>query len=165
MIARALVADPTILVLDEPTVGLDPQARHLVWQKLRQLRNRGVTMLLTTHYMDEAAHLCDRIIVMHQGGILAEGTPQQLITAHAGEAVLELRIPGIEVTALLAHLDGRPDVPDLEVEEVEGLFYVFGAGTEAHAVAGRVADPSRAFVRPGNLEDVFLRLTGRGLLE
>ncbi|MEZ4503722.1 MAG: ABC transporter ATP-binding protein [Dehalococcoidia bacterium] len=163
MIARALVAEPTILVLDEPTVGLDPQARHLVWQKLRQLRNRGVTMLLTTHYMDEAAHLCDRIIVMHQGGILAEGTPTELIAEHAGEAVLELRLPATEVEALLAPFEAGPG--GVDVEEVEGLFYVFGAGPAAHEVATRLGDPSRAFVRPGNLEDVFLRLTGRGLLE
>jgi lipooligosaccharide transport system ATP-binding protein len=160
MIARALVSDPTILVLDEPTVGLDPQARHLVWQKLRQLRARGVTMLLTTHYMDEAAHLCDRVIVMHHGGIIAQGTPQELIAEHAGEAVLELRMPEDEFKPLLSQLDGSVDV-----EEVEGMSYVFGAGAEASAIAGRVGDPSRAFVRPGNLEDVFLRLTGRGLLE
>ena len=88
VIARALVHDPRILVLDEPTTGLDPQARHLVWQKLRLLKTRGVTMILTTHYMDEAAHLCDRLVIMHRGKILTEGAPRDLIHQHAGDQVL-----------------------------------------------------------------------------
>src|SRR5690242_18285431 len=92
VIARALVHDPRILVLDEPTTGLDPQARHLVWQKLRLLRSRGVTMLLTTHYMDEAAHLCDRLVIMHRGKILTEGAPRDLIHQFAGDQVLEIRL-------------------------------------------------------------------------
>jgi lipooligosaccharide transport system ATP-binding protein len=161
-IARALVHQPQILVLDEPTTGLDPQARHLVWQKLRLLKSRGVTMLLTTHYMDEAAHLCDRLVIMNRGAILTEGAPRALIAEHVGDEVLELRLPAAERAPLLA---GLTDVVGVDVEEVEDLVYVFGAGAAGRGVADRVADSSRAFTRPGNLEDVFLRLTGRGLLD
>lgn len=162
VIARALVHEPSILVLDEPTTGLDPQARHLVWQKLRLLKTRGVTMLLTTHYMDEAAHLCDRLVIMHRGKILCEGNPHALIAEHAGERVLELRLGQDELAPLLAEVR---DVPGVAVEEVEDIVYVFGAGPSAAKVADAVGDPARAFLRPGNLEDVFLRLTGRGLLD
>ena len=107
VIARALVHDPRILVLDEPTTGLDPQARHLVWQKLRLLRSRGVTMLLTTHYMDEAAHLCDRLVIMHRGKILTEGNPRALIAEHVGSEVLELRVDVPEQRPLLAELEAH----------------------------------------------------------
>jgi lipooligosaccharide transport system ATP-binding protein len=162
VIARALVNDPEVLVLDEPTTGLDPQARHLVWQKLRALKARGVTMLLTTHYMDEATHLCDRLVIMHHGKILAEGPPRDLIREHAGDVVLELRMDPAERTPLLTELAGMDGVA---VEEVEDLVYVFGARDLATRLAERVGDPARAFLRPGNLEDVFLRLTGRGLLD
>ncbi|MGI8927692.1 MAG: ABC transporter ATP-binding protein [Tepidiformaceae bacterium] len=162
MIARALVHEPRILVLDEPTTGLDPQARHLVWQKLRLLKARGVTMVLTTHYMDEAAHLCDRIIIMHRGKVLSEGKPHDLIREHAGDRVLEMRLPPEERAPLLAVVAGLEGVA---VEEVEDLVYVFGAGEVAQRIAAERGDPSAAFLRPGNLEDVFLRLTGRGLLD
>ena len=162
VIARSLVNDPRILVLDEPTTGLDPQARHLVWQKLRLLKSRGVTMLLTTHYMDEAAHLCDRIAIMHRGRLVAEGNPHALIAEHVGESVLELRMDEEGRAPLLAELHG---VPGVDVEEVEGLVYVYGAAEAARRIAAAVGDPGLAFLRPGNLEDVFLRLTGRGLLD
>lgn len=162
IIARALVNDPRILVLDEPTTGLDPQARHLVWQKLRLLKSRGVTMLLTTHYMDEAVHLCDRLVIMHHGKILTEGNPYALIAEHAGELVLELRMAPDEREPFLAEVR---DVPGTAVEEVEDIVYLFGAKKTAREIAERVDDPARAFLRPGNLEDVFLRLTGRGLLD
>ncbi|MCC7365381.1 MAG: ABC transporter ATP-binding protein [Dehalococcoidia bacterium] len=162
VIARALVHEPRILVLDEPTTGLDPQARHLVWQKLRLLKSRGVTMLLTTHYMDEAAHLCDRLVIMHRGQILTEGNPHSLIAEHVGEAVLELRMEAHERAPLLAEVHG---VPGVDVEEVEGMVYVYGAPEAARRIADQISDPSLAFLRPGNLEDVFLRLTGRGLLD
>ena len=161
LIARALVSEPTVLVLDEPTVGLDPQARHLVWQRLRGLRDAGMTMLLTTHYMEEAAQLCDRVLVMHGGHILSEGTPHALIEEHAGAHVLELRAPPQERAALLAGLDGEVD----RVEAVDDLVYVFGAGERARELAARTADPGVALLRPGTLEDVFLRLTGRVLSE
>jgi lipooligosaccharide transport system ATP-binding protein len=162
VIARALVNDPKILILDEPTTGLDPQARHLVWQKLRLLKSRGVTMLLTTHYMDEAAHLCDRLVIMHRGKIITEGNPHDLIRDHAGSHVLELRM---EVEERAAYLGEFAGLDGLAVEEVEDITYVFGAGEAAGRIAERVGNPNRAFVRPGTLEDVFLRLTGRGLLD
>ncbi|MCK9517706.1 MAG: ABC transporter ATP-binding protein [Dehalococcoidia bacterium] len=162
VIARALVHAPQILVLDEPTTGLDPQARHLVWQKLRLLKNRGVTMLLTTHYMDEAAHLCDRLVIVHRGRILTEGKPLALISEHAGDQVLELRMDAHERAPLLGEVQG---IPGVAVEEVEDIVYVFGAPRATREIAEHVNDPSRAFLRPGNLEDVFLRLTGRGLLD
>lgn len=161
VIARALVHEPEILVLDEPTTGLDPQARHLVWQKLRLLKSRGVTMLLTTHYMDEAAHLCDRLVIMHRGTILTEGEPHALIARDAGESVLELRVPAEERPPLLAELDG----PGVVIEEVGDIAYIFGAQEAARVVSARIGNPNLAFLRPGNLEDVFLRLTGRGLLD
>ncbi len=162
VIARSLVNDPEILVLDEPTTGLDPQARHLVWQKLRMLRARGVTMLLTTHYMDEASHLCDRLVIMHRGHILAEGNPHDLIRDYAGEVVLELRMGTGDRAPLLGELTG---IDGVAIEEVEDIVYIFEAGDAARQLAARIADPALAFLRPGNLEDVFLRLTGRGLLD
>ena len=161
-VARALVHQPRILVLDEPTTGLDPQARHLVWQKLRLLKSRGVTIVLTTHYMDEAAHLCDRLVIMHRGTILTEGNPRALIAEHAGDQVIELRMDPGQRAPLLAEIAPAPGV---EIEEVEDIVYVFGAGAAGPAIVERAGDPAVAFVRPGNLEDVFLRLTGRGLLD
>jgi lipooligosaccharide transport system ATP-binding protein len=161
-IARALVHDPKILVLDEPTTGLDPQARHLVWQQLRGLKARGVTMLLTTHYMEEASHLCDRLVVMNEARILTEGRPRDLIAEHAGERVLEARLAGPELADLRSRLRENGAAA---IEEVEDLVYVFGADGFISEFAAEIDDPYRAFVRPGTMEDVFLRLTGRGLLE
>jgi lipooligosaccharide transport system ATP-binding protein len=160
LIARALVHDPELLVLDEPTVGLDPQARHLVWEQLRLLRERGVTLLLTTHYMDEAAQLCDRVVVMHHGKILAEGTPRSLIRDHVGERVLEVRLPAAERSALLVETG-----PEVELEAFGDVAYAFGPEASLRPLEERVADERRAVLRPPNLEDVFLRLTGRGLIE
>jgi len=160
LIARALIHEPDLLVLDEPTVGLDPQARHLVWQQLRRLRERGVTQLLTTHYMDEAAQLCDRIVVMHHGKILAEGSPRSLVREHAGELVLELWLPMSERELLLGEMgDG------LDIEPYGDVAYVFGAEAELAPLADRVGNDQQALLRPASLEDVFLRLTGRGLVE
>ncbi len=161
-IARALVSDPKILILDEPTTGLDPQARHLVWQQLRLLRARGVTMLLTTHYMEEATHLCDRLVIMHRGKILTEGRPHDLIAEVAGPQVLELRLPAAERDALLAEF---PQSDGISVEQVEDLTYIYGGGDASLRAAEQVGDPHRAHVRPGNMEDVFLLLTGRGILD
>ena len=160
LIARALIHEPSLLVLDEPTVGLDPQARHLVWEQLRQLRERGVTQLLTTHYMDEAAQLCDRIVVMHHGKILAEGSPRSLVRDHAGERVLELRLPASDRDLLLA---GVGDV--LDIESYGDVAYVFGDEVTLAPLAARVGDDQRALLRPASLEDVFLRLTGRVVME
>jgi len=161
-IARALINNPRLLILDEPTTGLDPQARHLVWQKLRALRQRGVTMLLTTHYMDEAAALCDRLVIMHLGRILVEGSPAQLVAEHAGRQVLEVRLPGEERARLLDQLEG---IQGLVFEDVEDATYVFGLNGEAQSVISELPHAGPMALRAATLEDVFLRLTGRGLQE
>ena len=163
-IARALLNQPKILVLDEPTTGLDPQARHLVWQKLRLLKTQGVTMLLSTHNMEEAAHLCDRIVIMHLGRILAQGRPADLVTHHVGEEVLELEATSqAEKTVAmerLAALDG------VTVEDVEDILFVLGLGPHGpHLAAELLREGQHAHLRRATLEDVFLRLTGRGLTE
>jgi lipooligosaccharide transport system ATP-binding protein len=161
-VARGLLNSPKILVLDEPTTGLDPQARHMVWQKLRSLRSQGVTMLLTTHYMEEAAHLCDRLVILHQGRIIAEGTPDELIRAHAGRDVIEVHATPAERLAVLRHLEGRHDVT---VEEGGDILYVYATGENGFNPAALRDLAERVIYRNANLEDVFLKLTGRGLAE
>ncbi|MFC1431955.1 ABC transporter ATP-binding protein [Streptacidiphilus sp. N1-3] len=162
-IARALVNDPEVLLLDEPTTGLDPQARHLLWERLYQLKSDGVSLILTTHYMDEAEQLCDRLVVMDGGRIVAEGSPQQLIGAHAGREVLELRFPPGDQQSVAEKLDGLAD--RLEVLPDRLLLYTEdGEGTLA-AVHGRGIVPLTALVRRSSLEDVFLKLTGRTLVD
>ena len=160
LIARGLVNQPRLLLLDEPTTGLDPQARHVVWRTLRALREQGVTLLLTTHYMEEAAALCDRLIVMHEGRILAEGTPGGLISEHVGETVVEVWSMDETVrTRVTAELSAQ----EAEIEKTEDAIYAFGlSGQQAAALDLGHTQP---VVRPGNLEDVFLQLTGRGLAE
>lgn len=158
LIARGLINRPPIVLLDEPTTGLDPQARHAVWRNLRTLKRAGVTLLLSTHHMDEAAVLCDRIVVMHEGHIVDEGTPRDLISRHAGETVVEVHSDDPSVldaaaTALTA--------PNSSVETTEDALYAFGLSAEEIALIE--LDHTQAVVRPANLEDVFLRLTGRGL--
>jgi len=161
-IARALISAPTLLVLDEPTTGLDPQARHLVWRQLRALKDQGMTMVLTSHYMDEAARLCDRLVIMHQGRILVHGTPEALVREHAGNEVIELRpAPGRtnEILAAAAMVEG------LQIEDTGDTIYLFCDGPVG-SLAMRFEDAADdIFVRRANLEDVFLRLTGRGLLD
>ncbi len=161
-IARGLINAPKILVLDEPTTGLDPQARHLVWQKLRFLRAQGVTMLLTSHYMDEAAHLCDRLVVLHQGRIMAEGTPPELVERYAGREVVELHLPSDERRSLLERLSGQDGI---SVEEVEDILYVYVRSSDGFDAASLKLEAEKVVYRRANLEDVFLRLTGRGLVE
>ena len=162
-IARGLINQPKILLLDEPTTGLDPQARHLVWQKLRYLRSQGVTMLLCTHYMEEAAHLCDRLVIMHQGRIVVEGTPDALVEEHAGREVVELHLRGPARETVLARLAA---LPGLTVEEVEDILYVYARSADGRVDMAKLAPESeRVVYRHANLEDVFLRLTGRGLVE
>jgi lipooligosaccharide transport system ATP-binding protein len=163
IVARALINEPKILALDEPTTGLDPQARHMVWQKLRYLQSQGITLLLTTHYMEEAVHLCDRLVVMHLGRILAEGTPAQLIRQHVGSQVLELRLNDGQRQAALDMLRSRDG---LRLEDVEGVIYAFGPAQEWEPLLAELAtfgDGVR--LREATLEDVFLELTGRGLQE
>ncbi len=162
-IARGLINQPNILVLDEPTTGLDPQARHLVWQKLRSLKEQGVTMLLCTHYMEEASHLCDRLVIMHQGHILVEGSPAGLVEEHAGREVAEVRVSGPQRERVLAEMASRPG---LTVEEVEDVLYIYARTPDGRAqMADLIMDAESVAYHQANLEDVFLRLTGRGLVE
>ena len=155
---RALLHDPSILILDEPTTGLDPQSRHLVWDRLLQLKQQGITMLLTTHYMDEAAYLCDRLIVMDLGKILAEGTPLELVRAYAGEQVVQVQLPSWQ----RAHLEEELETQELDFEGAGESLLVFGdLDRLSRAESAWAGHP--AVRRPANLEDVFLRLTGRGL--
>ncbi len=165
IVARALVNEPRILVLDEPTTGLDPQARHLVWRKLRLLRERGVTILLTTHYMDEAQQLCDRLVIMDHGIILDQGSPRDLIAKHVGSDVLELHLTTQEQRAVAADLEPAL-AAGARLEQIEDVTYVYDLpADQAHAVESRIEDPYRVQYRRANLEDVFLTLTGRGLVE
>jgi len=161
-IARGLLNTPRIMVLDEPTTGLDPAARHMVWQRLRLLRSQGVTMLLTTHYMEEAAQLCDRVVVIHQGKIIAEGTPDELIRQHAGRDVIEVHMTPEERPGVMQKLE---QLNGVTIEEVEDIVYVFVRGEDGFDAAGLDLDAEKLVHRRANLEDVFLRLTGRGLEE
>ncbi len=160
LIARALLHRPRILVLDEPTTGLDPQTRLLVWDKLLQLKSSGITILLTTHYMEEAAYLCDRLVVMDFGRILVEGTPQELVRQHVGEQVVEVRAGQQEKRQLMDMLHGR----GLAFEDRgDSVFLYQQDGALLSEFEGQ--NGFQVIRRPGNLEDVFLRLTGRGLRE
>ncbi len=165
MVARALINEPKLLILDEPTTGLDPQARHLVWQKLRYLKSQGVTLVLTTHYMEEAAELCDRIVIMDSGKILTAGRPTDLIVKYVGREVLELRLPPPEKRKVLEYVASLKD--SVEIEEVEDILYLFSR--DDHLLDGlpkRLDAKVDSYVfRPATLEDVFLKLAGRGLKE
>jgi lipooligosaccharide transport system ATP-binding protein len=162
-IARSLVNDPELMLLDEPTTGLDPQARHLVWDRLFQLKQQGVTLIITTHYMDEAEQLCDRLVVMDGGLIVAEGSPRELIEQYSTREVLELRFtPDVQPA-------WRETLSDLaeRVEELPDRLLLYASDGEAAlaAVHRRGAQPTSTLVRRSTLEDVFLRLTGRSLVD
>jgi lipooligosaccharide transport system ATP-binding protein len=162
-IARALVNEPDLLLLDEPTTGLDPQARHLVWDRLYRLKQRGVSQVLTTHYMDEAEQLCDRLVVMDNARIVASGSRRELIERYSTREVLELRFPpGPEATAD-GHLEGLAE--RIEVLPDRVLLYTADGEAASAAVHRRGLKPESALVRRGTLEDVFLRLTGRTLVD
>ena len=161
-IARALVNEPELLLLDEPTTGLDPQARHLVWDRLYRLKQQGVTIVLTTHYMDEAEQLCDRLVVMDKAKIVAFGSPRRLIDQYSTREVLELRFP-IDSTPALDKLDGLAD--RIEVLPDRVLLYTHDGEAAAVALHSRGLQPESSLVRRSTLEDVFLRLTGRSLIE
>jgi lipooligosaccharide transport system ATP-binding protein len=159
-IARALINEPELILLDEPTTGLDPQARHAVWDRLRQLRQRGATLVLTTHYMDEAEQLCDRIVIMDEGRIIRDGPPAELVRSDVGREVLELRMSS-ENRARLTALN----IPDATVQIDGDLVQIAGQDAEAlherlrrEGIAGDLQSARRA-----TLEDVFLRITGRHL--
>src|SRR5438552_684943 len=161
-IARALVNEPELLLLDEPTTGLDPQARHLVWDRLYRLKQQGVNIVLTTHYMDEAEQLCDRLVVMDKAKIVAFGSPRRLIDQYSTREVLELRFP-IDSTPALDKLDGLAD--RIEVLPDRVLLYTDDGEAAAVAVHSRGLQPESSLVRRGTHEDVFRRLTGRSLIE
>ncbi len=162
-IARSLINDPSVMLLDEPTTGLDPQARHLVWERLYRLKQRGVTLVLTTHYMDEAEQLCDRLVVMDKARIVAAGSPRQLIEEYSTREVTVLRFPvGVQET-----LDGQLEGLGERLERLPDRVLVYSDDGEAAAVAAhqRGLQPETVLVRRSTLEDVFLRLTGRSLIE
>jgi lipooligosaccharide transport system ATP-binding protein len=162
-IARALINEPELVILDEPTTGLDPQARHLLWERLYQLKRRGATQIITTHYMDEAEQLCDRLVVMDKARIVAEGSPRQLIEQHSSREVLELRVSD----AVRASMDGRLDGVGDRVEELPDRLLVYADDAE-HALAEinrREVPIDGTLIRRSSLEDVFLRLTGRELVD
>jgi lipooligosaccharide transport system ATP-binding protein len=162
-IARALINEPDLLLLDEPTTGLDPQARHLLWDRLYRLKQRGVTLVLTTHYMDEAEQLCDRLVVMDKAKIVAEGSPRQLIERYSTKEVTELRFPvGVQET-LDGQLDGLAERMELLPDRV--LLYADDGEAAVAAAHQRGLRPETVLVRRSSLEDVFLRLTGRSLIE
>ncbi len=163
-IARSLVNEPDVLLLDEPTTGLDPQARHVVWDRLYRLKRQGVTLLLTTHYMDEAEQLCDRLVVMDRGKIVAEGSPRDLIERYSTRDVVELRFEdgsrpddlGYWTEGLVARVESLPD---------RVLLYSADGDAAAHGIHERGLVPESVLVRRSTLEDVFLLLTGRSLVD
>ncbi len=161
LVARALLNNPKLIIADEPTTGLDPQARHLIWERLRSLKSRGTTLLLTTQYMEEAEQLCDRLMVMHQGRILKEGSPRQLISDEIGREVVEIRIAKEEDEKLIAQM------ADLACghERVGDTLYFYCR--DGHELMKKIVDFNLPNVlnRPATLEDVFLKLTGRSLIE
>ncbi len=162
-IARALINDPRILLLDEPTTGLDPQARHILWDRLFRLKEQGTTLLLTTHYMDEAEQLCDRLVVVDKGQIMAEGAPSALIQKYSTREVVELRFgseKNADAAVTLAGIGER-----IEVLPDRILIYTDAGEAALEAVIARGLEPVTSLVRRSSLEDVFLRLTGRSLIE
>ena len=161
-IARALINQPDLMLLDEPTTGLDPQARHALWDRLYRLKQQGVTLIITTHYMDEAEQLCDRLVIMDKGQIAAEGSPRYLIDRHATREVVELRLPvGHSVDE--THFDGL--AKRIEVLPDRTLLYTDSADRTLLDLAERTLDIESTVVRRSTLEDVFLRLTGRSLVD
>lgn len=161
LVARALLNQPKLIIADEPTTGLDPQARHLIWERLRSLKSLGTTLLLTTQYMEEAEQLCDRLMVMHQGHVLKEGSPRQLVSDEIGREVVEIRIAKEEDEKLIAQM------ADLSCghERVGDTLYFYCR--DGHELMKKIVDFNLPNVlnRPATLEDVFLKLTGRSLIE
>ncbi|MEV6346547.1 ABC transporter ATP-binding protein [Actinoplanes sp. NPDC051851] len=162
-IARALVNEPDIVLLDEPTTGLDPQARHLVWERLFRLKQQGVTLVLTTHYMDEAEQLCDRLVVMDGGRIVAEGSPRELIERHSTREVVELRFATEDQGTYAEKLAGIGERTEVLPDRI--LLYVADGDDALAEVHRRSLSPSGSLVRRSGLEDVFLQLTGRTLVD
>jgi lipooligosaccharide transport system ATP-binding protein len=163
LIARALINDPDLVVLDEPTTGLDPQARHLVWDKLRQLTGEGKTLVLTTHYMDEAAQLCDRLCIMESGRIIAEDAPRALISEHVSPEVLEFRAGPAALEKLASIVESAADDVDRVGDTL--LVYTSDAETVTRRVRESGVEVRNTLHRQASLEDVFLKLTGRRLVD
>jgi lipooligosaccharide transport system ATP-binding protein len=162
-IARALVNEPRILLLDEPTTGLDPQARHILWDRLFRLKEQGTTLLLTTHYMDEAEQLCDRLVVVDKGMIMAEGSPADLIRRYSTKEVVEVRFGSDRNAEVAKQIAGTGD--RIEVLPDRILIYSDNGEAELQHIVALGLDPITSLVRRSSLEDVFLRLTGRSLIE
>jgi lipooligosaccharide transport system ATP-binding protein len=162
-IARSLINEPDVLLLDEPTTGLDPQARHVVWDRLHELKHRGATLLLTTHYMDEAEQLCDRLVVMDKGKIAAEGSPLELIRQYSTREVVELRFATEPAVDVASRIDGLAE----RVETLAGrlLLYTDDGDRTAEGIHDLGLQPQSVLVRRSTLEDVFLHLTGRTLVD
>ena len=161
LVARALLNQPKLIIADEPTTGLDPQARHLIWERLRSLKSRGTTLILTTQYMEEAEQLCDRLMIMHQGRILKQGSPRQLVSDEIGREVVEIRIAKEEDEKLIAQMAGL----SCGHERVGDTLYFYCR--DGREVMKKIVDLDLPNVlnRPATLEDVFLKLTGRSLIE
>jgi lipooligosaccharide transport system ATP-binding protein len=161
LVARALLNRPRLIVADEPTTGLDPQARHMIWQRLRQLRSEGVTLILTTQYMEEAEQLCDRIVIMHQGRILREGLPRKMVEEEIGREVVEIRIPQEEDERIIGELAPF----SCGHERVGDTIYFYCR--DGHDILKKLVelDLPNTWSRPASLEDVFLKITGRSLIE
>src|SRR5207237_10921877 len=163
VIGRAPMNGPEPVNLDGPATGLDPQARHLVWEKLRSLRRQGVTLLLTTHYMDEAAQRCDRLVIMHEGRILVQGSPRELVASETSPQVVEVFDPDDEQARELRALEGLADRVEHLVDR--WLFYTGDGDALFAKIRSVMPDAASVWLRGATLEDVFLMLTGRGLLE
>ena len=163
IIARGLINNPDLYILDEPTTGLDPQARHVLWDRLYRLKQRGVTLIITTHYMDEAEQLCDRLVVMDKGNIVAEGSPRQLIETYTPRDVVELRFPVDVLDQVADTVRGLTDHTEILADRA--LVYTDDADRMAALVHERGLEPETVLARRSTLEDVFLRLTGRTLVD
>lgn len=159
VLARALINQPDLLILDEPTTGLDPQSRHQLWSRIEELKARGLTVLLTTHYMDEAARLCDRLMIVDQGKILVQGSPAQLIRDHIGAEIIEVAAPSADLRAFI----NRSGVTHEDLGH--RLIVYLSSGEDFYHTLSREFCRSGCILRPATLEDVFLRLTGRELRE
>ncbi|NMC76283.1 MAG: ABC transporter ATP-binding protein [Candidatus Methanofastidiosa archaeon] len=158
VLARAMINNPKLLILDEPTTGLDPQARHLIWEKLKDLSSKGITVIITTHYMEEAARLCDRLVIMDNGGILVEGTPKELVKKYVGDHIVEAENT-VEIKTCLEKNNIKYEVANESVE-----IYNENVSDITNLILKECVD-SGVTARPATLEDVFLKLTGRKLRE
>ena len=162
-IARGLINEPEILMLDEPTTGLDPQARHILWDRLFRLKEQGVTLIITTHYMDEAEQLCDRLIVMDKGRIMAEGAPAELIRQYSSKEVLEVRFGSSRNAEVAGQLEGYGERVEVLPDRI--LIYTEDGEADLERLTRNGLHPMTSLVRRSSLEDVFLRLTGRSLVD